>query len=363
MRKLIGPALAVLVGLGVVAGLVMSARDRSREEAAGQLAVVRGLIGSEKEGFYRDPRVVAAFARLGLDVQVQKSGSREMASRADLKDFDFGHPAGAPAALRLRQVTKTPRVYTPFFTPMAIASWKKLVPVLQANGLVREQGGTCYIIDMKHMLQLSGDGTRWRELKGNTVYDTGRAVLVSTTDVRTSNSAAMYLALASYILNDNNVVQSEEEITRVLPGVSALFLKQGYLESSSAGPFEDYVSMGMGKAPLVMIYESQLLEYQGKLAAPNPEMVLLYPRPTVFTKHVLVAFTDNGARVGDALEHDTELQRLAAEYGYRGVAPDHFAEFLRQKKLSAPATLEDVVDPPTFEIMERMIEGIARQLN
>ena len=36
---------------------------------------------------------------------------------------------------------------------------------------------------------------------------------------------------------------------------------QSGLNVGSAGPFEDYVEIGMGKAPLVMIYESQFIEY------------------------------------------------------------------------------------------------------
>ncbi len=83
--------------------------------------------------------------------------------------------------------------------------------------------------------------------------------MIVSTDVRKSNSAAMYLALASYVVNGNNVVQNEEDIQRVIPLVEPLFLKQGYSEYSSEGPFEDYLSMGIGKAPLVMIYEAQSL--------------------------------------------------------------------------------------------------------
>jgi hypothetical protein len=39
--------------------------------------------------------------------------------------------------------------------------------------------------------------------------------------------------------------------------VQQLFLKQGFVENLSEGPFENYLLMGVGKAPLVMIYESQ----------------------------------------------------------------------------------------------------------
>ncbi|WP_043647618.1 hypothetical protein [Chitinilyticum litopenaei] len=359
-----GPVLALILGVAVVAGILLSAFDKRAEEAAAgpALTQVRGLIGSEKETFYRDPRVVAAFARLGLQVDVQKAGSREMAAHPELKRFDFGHPAGSPAALQLQQVARAQKTYTPFFTPMAVASWQKLLPVLEANKLVARRDNSYFIIDMQRLLGLIGSGTRWRELHGNTVYDSGRAVLISSTDVRKSNSAAMYLALASYVLNDGNVVHADDDIARLLPALTPLFLKQGFQEASSAGPFDDYTGMGMGKAPLVMVYESQFLEYQSRLPQPNPDMVLLYPLPTVFTKHVLVPFSEAGSRVGEALQHDAELQRLAAEYGYRGASPQHFTAFMQQKKLQAPATLVDVIDPPGFAAMEKLIDGIAQGL-
>src|SRR5256885_4824873 len=71
----------------------------------------------------------------------------------------------------------------------------------------------------------------------------------------------MYLALASYVLNGQQVVQSPADLERVLPQVAPLFLRQGFQESSSAGPFEDYLALGMGKAPLLVAYESQLVEF------------------------------------------------------------------------------------------------------
>ena len=365
LRKIIGPGLAVLLGAGLLAGLAYSALHKQQadqaEATAASVVTVRGLVGSEKESFYRDPRVVDAFRRLGLVVEVQKAGSREIANHPELKRFDFAHPAGAPAAVKLQQVVKANRVFTPFYTPMAVASWRRLVPLLEANGLVKQQDGAYYIVDLKRLLEMIAKGVRWRELKDNTVYDSGRAVLISSTDVRKSNSAAMYLALASYLLNDSNVVQSDEEVQKVLPMVSGLFLKQGFQEASSAGPFEDYVSMGMGKAPLVMVYEAQFIEYQSKLGKPNADMVLLYPQPTVFTKHVLVPITAGGARVGEALTSDKALQALAAEYGYRGADVVHFTSFLKQKQLFAPASLVDVIDPPSYEMIEKMVEAISQK--
>jgi len=70
----------------------------------------------------------------------------------------------------------------------------------------------------------------------------------------------MYLALASYVLNGDTVVQDEQQLEAVLPLVTELFLRQGFLQYLWAGPFEDYLVMGMGKAPLVMIYEQQFIQ-------------------------------------------------------------------------------------------------------
>jgi hypothetical protein len=186
-------------------------------------------------------------------------------------------------------------------------------------------------------------------------------VLINSTDVRRSNSAAMYLALASYVANDANIVQTDIEIRKVLPLVSSLFLRQGLQESSSAGPFEDYVTMGIGKAPLVMIYEAQFLAHLAQSKNRNPDMVLIYPQPTVYTKHTLVPFNEKGERLGEALTSDPELQKLAAEYGLRTGNPEHFAAFLKSNKLSAPAAVLDVVEPPSYEVLERMIEEIERK--
>jgi hypothetical protein len=316
------------------------------------------MIGSEKESFFNDPGVIERLAAKGFRANVEKVGSREISTR-DLKGYDFGFPSGAPAAIKLQKKAKATQIYTSFYTPMAVASWKLLIPMLIAEGIVKQEADNFYIIDMKKLLDMIANGVRWRDLKGNTSYVTGKSILISSTDVRKSNSGAMYLALASYVANNNNVVDDTKQADSIMPLVSGLFLRQGLQESSSAGPFEDYTTMGIGKAPLVMVYESQYLEYQSKRAQPNTDMVLLYPQPTLYTKHIVVPFTPNGSKFGELLANDSQLQKLASEYGYRTSSPEQFTTFLKEKKLTAPTTLVDVIDPPDYEILEYMINAVA----
>ena len=366
IKRVLGPLLAATVAVGVGTAVYVSATRKSAEQAANEAAAavtdIKGMIGSEKESFFIDPRVAdILLVRHRLRVKVEKVGSREIAVR-DFKGYDFGFPAGAPAAIALQKKSSARQVYPTFFTPIAVASWKSLVPILQGEGIVKQTDGAYYISDLKRLQDMIQGGTRWRDLKNNTAYATGKSILISTTDVRTSNSAAMYLALASYLANGNNVVDGQQQMASVLPFVTPLFLRQGLQEASSAGPFEDYTTMGMGKAPLVLIYESQFLEYQARRAAPNTDMVLLYPQPTTYTKHIVVPFTEAGHRLGNALATDVQLQKLAAQYGYRTAAQEHFTGFLAEKKLTAPAVLIDVIDPPSFETLERMIVAIEEKL-
>jgi hypothetical protein len=356
VRRILGPiALAVLI-VAVGFALYFSSRDAFRSRS---VVAVRGLIGSEKEAFLRDPRVLDELRKNGIDLSFETSGSRDMANRTDLKSYDFAFPAGAPAGQRLKQILNAKDVYTPFFTPMTVASWTPIAQILIANGMVRRENGRLYIVDMPKLLAAETSGVRWHDLKSSGAYDVNKSVLVSTTDPRKSNSGIMYAALASYILNGNQIVDDRARIARIQPQLDGLFLRQGYEESSSAGPFEDYVQIGMGKAPLVMIYESQFIEYQ--LANPNDrngDKVLLYPKPTIYTKHTFVPVNEKGRKLGELLATDPVLQHLAVEHGFRIQDSAYERTYWKQHGITVPDQLIDVIDPPSYEFLETIITGV-----
>jgi hypothetical protein len=367
IRKFVAPLLAALLLAGVAGGIWLShssvTGERSAQEAArieqARQVQARGLIGSEKEAFFADPRVQQALAARGITVVIEKAGSRAIAGRYDAKAYDFGFPSGAPAAAQLRAAAKAGTVFNPFYTPMVLASWRPIADILVANGIAQRQGDIYYVVDLPALMDLVEKGKRWRDLKGSQAFSTNKSLLIGSTDVRTSNSAAMYLALASYLANGQQIVQSQADVDRVLPTVAPLFLRQGFQEQSSSGPFEDYLALGMGKAPLLMAYESQMVEFWLKHPAKvQSDMVLLYPKPTVFSKHVLVPYTPAGVRVGEALENDPALRTLANEYGFRTGGATRGPETWAQRGITVPEVLVDVIDPPSHEWLERMIEAI-----
>jgi len=366
IRKVVAPLLAALLLGAVGTGIWYSheqlgAERPAIEQGSTRQTVLHGLIGSEKAAFFADARVQQVLAGHGLDVVVEKAGSRAIAARFDPQHYDFGFPSGAPAAAELRRLAGNPNVYTPFYTPLVIASWQPIAAILVANGIARADADGDYQLDLKALLALVGQGRRWRDLPHSEAFATGKSVLPMSTDVRSSNSAAMYLSLASYLANGEQVVQSGEQLAQVLPQVAPLFLRQGFQESSSADPFEDYLALGMGKAPLLVAYESQLVEFRLRHPQAGGDIAVLYPRPTIYSKHVLVPFTPAGARLGEALENDPELRKLAHEYGFRTGGDEHGPRGWREQGVKVPAQLVDVIEPPSHEWLERLIEGIEQQ--
>lgn len=341
-RRLLGVALAVLLGGGVVAALVLG-------NLGSGVTVVRGVIGSEKKPFFDDPQVKAAFAKHGLQVEVDTAGSREIAAGVDLDTYSFAFPSSAPAAEKIKKERGVAATFAPFFSPMAVATFEPIVATLTRAGVV---SGTTF--DIKKYLELVDKGTRWDALPGS-AYKARKRVLLTTTDIRTSNSAAMYLALTSYVANGDDVVQGAD--ARVAERVAPLFLDQGYSESTSEAPFEDYLAMGMGKTPMIMVYEAQ---YAARLFADDgtigPQMRLLYPSPTVLSKHTLVPFDENASEVGRLLTEDPEFAGLAAKHGFRTADPGVFAGLAKGTPLTPD--LVDVVEPPTYDHLDQLVAMI-----
>jgi hypothetical protein len=349
MRRSLALLLTILLAAGVGTAIYYSVSEQAVQQ-------VKGLVGSEKDAFFRDPRVIEALRRNSLQVDVVKAGSRDIATKFNLKEYDFAFPAGIPAAEKIKRDNNIAKFYPIFFTPITVGSWKRVAEVLEANGIVRKRNDSYYIVDMPRLLALVKERKRWNELPRSESFPVGKGILISSTDVRRSNSGAMYLSLASYIYNNNSVVSNERQIYPIIDDLTALFARQGFTEYSSEAPFQDYLAQGPGKSPLVLIYEAQFLQAKAEANSPvSQDMVLLYPEPTVFTKHILVPVTAKGERLGEALMNDPGLKALAIEHGFRNDDRALFNAFVKKNNLTVPDEILDVADVPSYEIIERMI--------
>lgn len=352
----------VLVVATVATVLVVRNGGDVQAQTSGVITV-SGVIGSEKRAFFEDPDVKAVLAKHGFAVKVDTAGSREIATSVDLSKYDFAFPSSTVAAERILQPTPgrpavSGKKYAVFSSPMAIATFQPIVDLLSATGIAKQVNGIWYF-DVRKYADLAKAGWRWTTIRGNTTYPVNKKILVTTTDPRTSNSAAMFLSIVSYVANHNNVVQSAADEKKVLPLVAPLFVNQGYTDSSSEGPFDDYLALGMGKSPMVNIYEAQFVDaaVQHKL---KPGMVLMYPSPTIQSKHTLVSLNANGEKLGELLSTDTDLQELAARHGFRTADESQFANVVSRNRVPVAKDVIDVADTPTYDTLERLLDGVSK---
>jgi hypothetical protein len=332
-----------------------------------QTVQLTGLIALDVEPYFKDPRVVEALAKQGFQVNVTRIGSRDMAARAGTGQApDFFFPSGVVAANQIGDAARKSSIgttaYSPFYTPMVIASWSSVAQVLAANGMAKETQPKVWSLDFGRLVQAMMERKRWNQLKSAGAYDVNKSILVSTTDVRRSNSAAQYLALTTHAINGGEVVSDRASAQKAAQKASELFKRQGYQENYVNGNFDDYVSIGLGKTPLAFIYENQMVSFALAKKGVGADMVLMYPQPTIFNKVVFVASSEKAKALGEALSTDTTLQRLAVDHGFRIGDTAHFVQVARAAGLAVEERLSQVVDPPSFELMGEMIDVVAAEM-
>jgi hypothetical protein len=364
LKKVLGVGLIMIAVLVIVVGVwhPWSGATTQTSAASKQLKTIKAVIGSEKKEFFNDPAVQKVFAQNGYRIEVDTAGSREIATTKDLQGYDFAFPSSAPAAQKLMQKTGASTSYSPFYSPMVVATWKPVIQLLAKNGIASQDANGIWQIDMQKYLDIVNKDTRWKDLNGaDTLYNSPRSVLISSTDIRKSNSAAMYLTVASYVLNDYNVVTTPEQQKTVLPTVSKLFLNQGFSGSSSDEPFRDYLSQGSGSSPLVMVYEAQFIGEKITQKDLPSDAVIAYMSPTVFSKHIVVPLDKNGDAVGKLLVDNAKLQELAAKHGFRTNSNDFKKVVAANKIQGVQDNLVNVAETPSYDVLESLIADISKE--
>jgi hypothetical protein len=71
-----------------------------------------------------------------------------------------------------------------------------------------------------------------------------------------------------------------------------------------------------------------------------------------------VALNDNGARFAQVMSTNEKIQSIAHRYGFRTQDNSELFSLVEARKLVVPRTFVDVIDPPTFDILEKMIGRI-----
>jgi hypothetical protein len=360
-NRIIGVAIFVLViAIAIGARFYLTSRSpgsSTSATSAKQLVTLKGYVGGEKVGLLDDPDVQRILAdKYGLKLQATKAGSFEMVDLANSStDFLFPSSKTAVEYLKDKETLKAKRTDVVFSSPIVIYSWKDIADALIKQGLVKQVSGTYYIVDMPKLVQLMEEGKTWSDVGVPSLYG---KVKVVTTDPEKSNSGNQFAGLTANIMAGDVVDQTT--LPGVLPRLKKLFDRLGYLDSSSGDLFSQYLRLGEGANPMVAAYENQLIEFAatdpGQWQSVKDRVAVLYPQPTVWSEHTVIALSDAAIPLAAALR-DPEIQRIAWErHGFRtGVTATHTAP---KGITGLPATVDKVVPMPTYAVMRAIMNEL-----
>lgn len=354
--RFIGLALLLVVALVVI---VLQQAAVRRGVGAPDPIAVRGTIGSEKAGLLDDPEVKRILKdKYGLTVDYRRSGSLRLV-QGSAAGQDFLWPAGQYAReLYSREGGQVAKEETTFSSPIVMYAWGPVTQALQQQGFVEQVEGT-YYVDLPRLVGAIEGGTTWRDIG---LPQLNGRILVQTTDPTKSNSGNLFAGLLANTLNGGEVVD-EATVGKVTPQVRGFYGRLGYLNESSGFLFEQFLTTGMGSYPIIVGYENQFIEYS--LEHPEyrdrllKEITILYPRPTVWASHTLMALTPGGVRLLEAMQ-DPQIQARAWErHGFRsgliGVQND---PAVLQVAGVPRTTIQSAMPIPRASAMDRIIQAL-----
>jgi hypothetical protein len=347
-----------LAFIGIAVGWKFKHRIPTESGAAvGAPVNLMGKSGGEKAGFLENPETISALAKYQISVSAKKAGSVEM-MREPVAGLDFLWPASQVNLEDFKagggSLTQTEEV---FHSPLVFYSWDIITDALMTNGIVQKIGETHYVTDLAKLVSMIDQKKKWEDLGLTQFYS---SILIHTTDPARSNSGNTWAALLASTYNGGEVL-TVEKAEAILPKVKALFDRVGFMESSSGSLFDKFLKQGAGAYPIIVAYENQLLEF----AAQHRELVepvrrklrVLYPRPTVWASHPLIALDANGKRLIAALK-DPQIQRIAWEkHGFRsGLMGEVNTKDLPVS--GVPSTIDAVIQMPSLAVWTRLTESL-----
>jgi hypothetical protein len=325
-----------------------------------QKAAVNGYLGGEKSGLFEDERFTGLMLKkYAVAIHYKKAGSIDMVS-APLEGMDYLFPSSF-TALELYKQKYGPaykRAELVFNSPIVLYTRKAVAEALKKKGWVHTEAETEYI-DLGKLIEAILADTKWSGVGLDELYGN---IFVISTDPLKSNSGNMFAGLVANMLNKGETATGES-LEENGGELKRFFGKLGYLESSSADLFNSFLKTGIGAKPLVVGYESQILEFSVEHPQDwdyvKDDIVTLYPEPTVWSAHPFIALTENGERVIDALLGE-EIQALAWEtHGFRtGIALGEAAGKSFDIK-GVPGQVKKVIQLPNPDTMQKIMEIIA----
>lgn len=329
-RFLLGLAIVLVVCL-VAAFLLTRKSGESGGKPAADPVTVACVGGSEKTELMADPDVkrilhdkyglTVAFSPMGSYDQVQMSTEDLKARKIDClwpssasaqNVFEAQHK-GAFADYHAETVLQSPEV---------VYAGPSGTDALVKAGIVQKRSDRYFIVDMKKLLlDYVLKRKTWDTLGAKDLHG---PITISSTDPARSNSGFTLTQLELNIIATSDVFQApnREQAGAALPTVRALYDAQGLQAASSDAGFRQWLTQGAEfHAPLYAGYENQIIQQVVELGTQSTQVLnnvrVLYPDPTIYSDHPILALDTAAQRFIDAMK-DGDIQSLAwKKFGFR----------------------------------------------
>ena len=240
-------------------------------------------------------------------------------------------------------------------TPIVIYSWKDVASRLIEEGIVtQEEDGVYYITDMNKLMDYILEGKTWADIGLTDLYGN---INIASTDPISSSPGATYYGLLLSILGNGQI--TEDGLEENLAKLKQFYQKSGYMNNTPADLFERYLKTGMGGEPMIVDYEKSLIDF----ANSNPngfqqvkdDIVVLYPKPTIWNSHCYAAFSEEGKLLYKALQ-DEKIQQIAWEkYGFRtGITGGNYD--VSSIDIAIPKTIKSTVTSLKMDYYNQLID-------
>ena len=245
-------------------------------------------------------------------------------------------------------------------TPIVIYSWKEVVNAFINEGIVTLEDNVYYITNMNKLIDYILNNKKWSDIGLNKLYGN---INIASTDPVSSSPGATYYGLLLSILSGGQIEDTtlEDNLARL----KQFYQKSGYMNNTPADLFERYLKTGMGGEPIIVDYEKSIIDF----ANSNPtgfnqvkdDIVILYPKPTIWNSHCFMAFTENGKKLYEAFM-DKEIEQIAWEkYGFRtGVTGGNY-DVTQVNVKGIPQSIISTVSSLKMNVYEQLISYLGNK--
>lgn len=322
--------------------------------------VLKGYVGGEKIGFLQDNEVQEILRKqYNIELNYYKKGSIEMVQENLEPETDFLWPSSQVAMelYKINNPSSDVKTEIIFNSPIVIYTWDIVKDGLVKEGIVEKKKDAFFIVKTKLFLEKIYNQTKWKDLNVPQLY--GKAAVIST-DPTKSNSGNMFAGFFINILHGD--VVNDNSVKQYLPMIKTYYDSLGFLQHSSGDLFEQYLSTGVGAKPMIAGYESQIIEFSLKNKEMWPsvkdKVIILYPQPTVWSSHPVIAITPKSHVLIRALQ-DRKIQEIAwKRYGFRTTLQDLNTDNNIFEITGIPKDIVYVMPMPTPSVMQKIIDAL-----